>query len=118
MCRFLLFFAKRLLIADFLLSSVPYAISLNQFGWVEASLGESHGVVCQSTLQSTRTGGSCDYEFLNEKKTRGRIKLRSNSVYEDFCRARFECPILAMNWPYFKIKKFGSDSENVAKESL
>ena len=100
------------------LNSVPYAISLNELGWVEASLGESHGIVCQSTLQATRIGGSCDYDFLNEKKTRGRIKLQPNSTYEDFCRVRFECPILAMNWPFLKIKKFGSDSPNSAKESF
>ena len=100
------------------MNSVPYAISLNELGWIEASLGESHGIVCQSSLQSTRTGGSCDFDFLNEKKTRGRIKLRPNSINEDFCRVRFECPILTMNWPYLKIKKFGSDSANSAKESL
>ena len=60
--------------------SVPYAISLNELGWIEASLGESHGVVCQSTVQATREGGACDYTFLNEKKSRGQIKL--SMVYE------------------------------------
>ena len=103
---------------DNILNSVPYAISLNEFGWIEATFGETHGVVCQSKLQGTRIGGSCDYDFLNEKETRGRIKLRPNSIYEDFCRIRFECPILTMNWPHLKIKKFGSDSENAAKERL